>query len=297
MTVLNISRWPSSPGRTGDARGDQAELSFVASAASSGYQVANQEGRMTNQSKTERIIIFLCWAFFLSILTCLAPVTIRESIRDNSVVGVILGFLFSMLMWSILFWLVIRRLVIPKKPARVQWLSSISAAFVVITGLSVVFSLTTERRPKLSDDYWDVISQACEGIGVPEAASYTGGAGIHKVVMVDSDGDSIWYTLPPLDWQPDSVANTELVVCVGATKCERVGWCRYVNGPLLEKNRCHRWIRLVSARTGELVSAQGFYGDKPSCPGSVSASRTSSVSGGDVDRGDVMDWLTPFVEP
>ena len=186
---------------------------------------------------------------------------------------------------------------IPKKTAWVQWLISLLPALVLIAGLTARFWQTTERRPKLGDDYWDVISQACERVGIPEAASYSAGAGIHKAVMVDSDGDDIWYTLLPLQWQPDSIANTELVVCIGDTICEDRGYCSYTNGASFKKNRCHRWIKLVVAQTGEVISDQRFYGDEPKCPGSVSGDRTTPESGGDIDRGELLDWLRSFVEP
>ncbi len=252
---------------------------------------------MKSQSKVEKLFLIVCQAGFLLCLTLSLPLTIKEGIRDNSVIGVIASFLFSTLAWTVLFWLAIRRWVIPKKPAGIQWLISMLPALVVITGVTILFSRTTERRPKLGDDYWGVISQVCEGVGIPEAASYTGSAGIHKAVMVDSDGDSIWYTSFSLNWQPDSVANTELVVCIGDTECEQKGYCTYTNGVSLKKNRCHRWIRLISAQTGEVVSSREFYGDEPKCPGSVGARRTSPVSGGDIDHGEFMDWLAPFVEP
>lgn len=251
---------------------------------------------MSEQSRTEKTFLIVCQAGLLLCLTLGCPMTIRDGIEDNILLFTIVSFLFSTAAWTILIWLGMRRWVMPKKSAKTQWLTSLVVATIIISGITTYFLKTTERRPVLEDEYWDTISNACDGTGVLEAAHYTNVEGIHKAVMVDSDGDSIWYTAYPMAWQPDSIATTELVICIGETDSQSRGSCTYTNGASFKKYKVYRWVYVVAAKTGEEIAKKKFSGDDPKCPGSASVGRSTPESGGDIDLGDLQDWLVQFVE-
>jgi len=108
-----------------------------------------------------------------------------------------------------------------------------------------------------------IMAQACQGQGVPEADYYNAGTGPHPLVVVPEGGDAAWADslILPDHWPARSTGNTKLVACYTTTG----------DGPSAQVQ-----VRLVRAQTGETIALQNFAAS---------------------DTGLVTAWLAAFVEP
>lgn len=110
-----------------------------------------------------------------------------------------------------------------------------------------------------------IMAQACQGQGVPEATYYNAGTGPHPLVIVPEGGDSTWAdSLPlPTHWLALSVGHTKLVACYTVTDSG-------------DGSPAQVQVRLVRAQTGETIATRAFAGQ---------------------DTTPVVTWLAAFVEP
>ena len=180
------------------------------------------------------------------------------------------------------------------------------AIFLVCVTLVIVFILAAIRVPSLADrllpprlavgiDVMNAASQACKGLPVPAAAEYPGNTGLHPIVLTNSLGG--WHnstnTLPQA-WKPGSVRDLQLVACITEEDSIVIQTCTYSSNGKFKRYRAWIEIRIVAARTGELVMELKVEGDDPSaCPEQISSSGTHSTVG----LVDLNEALAPFVVP
>lgn len=144
--------------------------------------------------------------------------------------------------------------------------------------------------------------------GVAEAANYTAGPGIHPMIAfrtlnaTNYNHDS---RVGTGDWAADSLAETQLVACeedtwVTVESCEYTGRTTGVTSTL---NRLQNQvkIRLVAAKTGQVVATQTLMGTMPrECMDTetfASGTTTMSVSGDAVAVSDIQAFLRTHVAP
>jgi len=147
-------------------------------------------------------------------------------------------------------WLLIFRIIV-----RVAELSRGKARLVgsIIAILFVAFhAWVTVGTPRTGVDasIAQALAPVCSGQGVQEAAEYTGGPGPHTTVVLDSSGGL--YESPRglgPGWNPSSVSDTELVLCVG----EEIGKTPLCPDGSRLDNVAGRDAELFEARTGRLV--------------------------------------------
>lgn len=160
------------------------------------------------------------------------------------------------------------------------------------------------------EDIRSAVEAACEGTGVPEAAAYDGGPGTHPVVLAWGDSAeaaiiaTAWEPELPSQWQPQGVSSVQLVACIGFQQVI-VETCQYILGAHPQTvYRCqhHLTIRLVEARTGELIdTATEDGGYPPTCPDEKPVNETDPTElyqcGSAVPFGQIENWLRGYVEP
>lgn len=135
--------------------------------------------------------------------------------------------------------------------------------------------------------------QACVGKGIEEAATYVG-TGPHPVVVCGhwTYGDTNRF---PESWWPESINDLELVACLGEEQEELIETCTYTNGPPLRRYQYKREIRLVEAKTGNIIASYILKGSVPDkCP-SATTKKDVERHGSDVGFNEVRNWLIDFV--
>jgi len=144
----------------------------------------------------------------------------------------------------------------------------------------------------------DALAPVCEGGTAAEAAPYTGGEGLHPIVLLDESGDSHrWTGEVPSEWWPESVGTTELVVCVGEEQEVLIQTCPYIGGPPINRYQYVIHVELVAAQTGETIAADDISGDAPRQCRQSEPVELVRLEGSHVAFSDVRSWLTPYVNP
>lgn len=135
--------------------------------------------------------------------------------------------------------------------------------------------------------------------GVPKAAEYVPGPGRHPMLANKkySPTDS-YLELAPFDLAPKATRDAQLVACIdlGTMILEQCSY--FVNGQPVEiaRVRYQATIRLLAARSGQLVATETLYGSSPvECPaikiGAV------DISGSHVTDAQVQSWLQRYAQP
>lgn len=166
----------------------------------------------------------------------------------------------------------------------------------ILDGASV---LTTSFGPKTLKILLDVegirldaeegTSPACDGEGVPAAAEYVSGPGIHPTVLLHDQTDGLEL---PEEWIPEDHTAAELVACFDYEHF-LIQNCFYTGGKTIELRGEKLVINLVAVQTGTVVATNTFtkYG---SCWASVPAGqRDIKVH---VSSEEIFAWLQPFIE-
>lgn len=142
----------------------------------------------------------------------------------------------------------------------------------------------------------DAVSQACNGIGVEDAADYNEAPGIHPIILLNHLGDRHTCTAGlPSDWWPESVDTTELVACVGNEEVEVIQTCYYTGGAPIQRHRYYVMINLVAAQTGETIETHKVRGDPPRHCGQTEPVSLTDLYGSHVTFDAVQNWLSDFV--
>jgi hypothetical protein len=165
-------------------------------------------------------------------------------------------------------------------------------AFLIGVTLLTFFILAALKAPSLADrlfpprlslrsDIMDAARRACQGLPVPAAAAYPGDTGLHSLILTNSSGG--WHTSSntlPQAWKPASVHELQLVACAAKTRDVVIQTCTYSSNGEFKRYREMLDIRIVAARTGQLVKELNLVGFDPSaCPEQISSSGSHSSYG------------------
>lgn len=146
------------------------------------------------------------------------------------------------------------------------------------------------------------LAPVLQGQGVPQAAAYMPGPGVHKLVEIGNppntgcDGDNCISGIPD-HWKTQSVGETELVLGCTYTEDPMSKTCEYNGGKTAKLSHVVAVYTLYAARTGEVIDQRTFEGDQK-CPFSVfyHDSFPSTITD-EIDFPRVYKWLKPYVEP
>jgi len=132
------------------------------------------------------------------------------------------------------------------------------------------------------------------GVGVPQAAAYTKGRGVHPIVLISGSGGVHFLTTSvPKEWQAKSVAETQLVVVVGEDSMALVEMCRYT-GPSVARGRHSVAVEFREAKTGKLISKTSFLGSMPPKCRQTENYYVTTLYGGDVDYNQLFSWIQKY---
>jgi uncharacterized protein YjbI with pentapeptide repeats len=145
------------------------------------------------------------------------------------------------------------------------------------------------------EDIQNAMARVCNGQGVPEAASYVPGPGIHPFVLLRSSGQPFGGSVPD-DWQPHAIQTTELVACIGAQEENLIQTC-YYNGPNIERFRKHLNVELRSAQTGAIIASQNIYGSLPRLCRAQEPYDLTRLAGGSVETWVIIEWIVNYPRP
>lgn len=190
-------------------------------------------------------------------------------------------------------------------------------ACLCIGGLAALGTITSGQRDNTratqtttANDLIDPLRALCTGQsgGVARAANYTAGPGIHPMIAFRALGAASYNRDTRVgtgDWAAKSLADAQLVACEEDTSIT-IESCPYkseTTGATSTINRMQNQvkIRLIAARTGQVVASQTLQGarprecqDKESFPSGTS---TLTLSGEPVAATDIQAWLRAYVAP
>lgn len=109
------------------------------------------------------------------------------------------------------------------------------------------------------------LTAACDGRGVPEAAAYVPGPGVHLTTAFGR-GQGTWHyeqRMVPSAWGSSETASTELVLCFEDEQEGVVESCPYTTGMVVSRIQFARQARLVVAQTGQVLSNTMVMGGDP----------------------------------
>jgi uncharacterized protein YjbI with pentapeptide repeats len=159
---------------------------------------------------------------------------------------------------------------------------------------------TSQKHIRLEprDEILRVLKDVCNGQGVPGTRSFADDGAFHSLVLLNAQGDSHQWSDLPLDkgWEPMALRFTDLVACVEHEEAGSIETCDYSGGPPITRYQYRVHMRLIVARTGELVDEGTVSGSVPGeCPARAPASQTE-INGDNVTRNDLAQWFTQFVK-
>jgi len=167
----------------------------------------------------------------------------------------------------------------------------LQAAFLLLAFGSFLLAACTTSQGEVAN----ALGGVCSGQGVAEAAAYTSGSGTHPIALINESGRRHeWNSRMPEGWYPTGVGEAQLVACIGDERERILEVCPY-NGPDITRYVYDITIRLVEARTGDLVTTTTLSGDPPrECRASEPYDLTRLE--GHIDYDQVLDWLRDYVE-
>ena len=232
----------------------------------------------------------------LIILLLLSTGGIREGIVNNNPLDIIGMFILSFIVWGLISLYTIQKIVWRRGSTRNQVMLAISISFLIVSTFFVRFYSTANRKPKLNAEYWERVAQACQGNKITDAAFYNDKSHLHHIVAV-AEGKEIWYSRMPLEWLPESISTTELIVCVGEKELYTIEICRYVGGSDIARYGYKREIKLIAAQTNEVIALETFSGEPPRKCKLHELPTVTKLYGDDVGFYHVENWLSAYVDP
>jgi hypothetical protein len=176
------------------------------------------------------------------------------------------------------------------QPTKVKVIISIGLTTLLVVISYVNLIKTVKPLIQYDEKYWTAMHLACSGKGTVEAKAYEPDKSIHKVVPINRNLDSV-----PKEWQPDSLSNTELVLCFGDDEEILIDYCRYYPSGIIDRIQNKKNAYLVAARTGEVIAQNTFSGTFPEpCPYVTRGS--GKIVGSAVKVEDMLVWMSPYVE-
>jgi hypothetical protein len=186
---------------------------------------------------------------------------------------------------------------------KARWLLLVVLVFLSIIMVPVYISLL-QGAP-----IWDILPPqwmdkemragldgVCSGSAIPGAAAFSGQIEEHSLAWMDVvGGGSLWDSLLPRNWRARKLAEVSVVVCPGKQELEVIETCHYVNGFPITRSAYRLPVRLVEARTGNLVGEIGLNGKYPRACRSGEESSTRELKGQRARFFQVKDWLQPLL--
>ncbi len=140
------------------------------------------------------------------------------------------------------------------------------------------------------------LAGVCGGVGIAEAAEYTGGPGIHPTVLLNDAGTRHSWSGQMGGWGPTNLAETQLVLCVSEQREVQIEECQY-NGPNIFRFRYFVEVRLHVAQTGQVLASTQLWGSEPrNCRQSEPWSLVR-LAGGGVSFSTLQTWMQPYIAP
>jgi hypothetical protein len=142
------------------------------------------------------------------------------------------------------------------------------------------------------------IPQICvTGAGVPMAAAFVPGPGIHPTQLFDFQGAVHSLTSSVPTWKPPTALATQLVGCIGQQQTNEVEYCQYTGGHSITRYQYSQDVRMVAAQTGEVVGNATLWGSSPrDCYDTEYFSSSSkSLYGNMIPSDQIIGWMTQWV--
>jgi hypothetical protein len=161
-----------------------------------------------------------------------------------------------------------------------------------IAALATIVASCAPARPSYGASFWEQARHVCSEGPIPGAAPYLEPGMSNKVVALEPWSDSI-----PADWLPTSIAETELVLCIGPEVRVLIQVCDYIGGPPINRYRYEREVTLREAQTAEVVAGRTFRGSDPRACGEREEVALMEIEGRHAEyTSDVTDWLARYVD-
>ena len=166
---------------------------------------------------------------------------------------------------------------------------------LVVAGNFVLPIITSLFEPQVPDFLIDTFSTVCDGQGVPDAAEYIPGPGLHPIILLDPTGQRhTWTNSIPEGWRSENVSDTELVVLVSYQIDVAIEVVHYA-GPDITRYQYHVDVVLRAAKTGEIIESITIYGTEPRECRQTEDYDLTELHGDEVPFSDLSDWLEPYV--
>jgi len=138
--------------------------------------------------------------------------------------------------------------------------------------------------------------QVCFNKGISEATLFTQDSSFHPIVLYKQKVDSfVFKDKLPETWLPMATRYCELVACVEKEHKRKLSPCEYTGGHTVTRYEYQLDVKILSAKTGEVISQETFYGGAPECLERTSSS--GSIEGSHVKYKEIREWLETFVNP
>ncbi len=139
--------------------------------------------------------------------------------------------------------------------------------------------------------YPETLAPACRGEAVEDAAEYYRGHGPHRMVILSESGKQHeWHDRLPEGWRATTIEETVLVLVIGEGWQTNQSTVKAADGQERQVARRHLAVRLVSARTGQVVARASLTRDPADGPGGAQSRPVSWEE-------QVVPWLRPVQAP
>ncbi len=138
----------------------------------------------------------------------------------------------------------------------------------------------------------------CMGAPISAAAPYAG-SGLHPAVLEDEHSEwpsESWSDQIPEAWSPARSEEAQLVVCVGEIEDISLEVCPYNLGSDITRYRRDLPVRILEARTGNLVAQKTFVGSDPRHCQATENMNTTVLYGEIASYSEVETWFRQYVE-
>ena len=137
----------------------------------------------------------------------------------------------------------------------------------------------------------------CAGGNAPEAAPYSGGAGLHPIILLNDTGGRHAWDSQIGNWGAGRTpGSAELVGCVSPEQQVSIETCLY-NGPSITRYIYRVDVRLIAAQTGQVITSTPLTGSFPRECRFQEPYNLTVLSGGHVSLDQLREWLRPYVNP
>ncbi len=140
---------------------------------------------------------------------------------------------------------------------------TLSTPIVTPTVTPTLAPIPTPALPEILD----ALKPVLQGHGVSEAGAYDPNSPIPPhIVIMNPNGEGHEYNdylCFPSEWQPTSLADTELVVVLGPEHEVRLDTQSYIGEPPITRYRFERTIEIRDAQSGSLLWAHTLRGSEP----------------------------------